>query len=106
MFGLSSFTIDQRKREIAIRKSLGSSDEEIVLLLTQEFMILVGISVGIGWLISYFIMRSWLNNFPFHAEMDIFIFLFTGAIALGITLLTISYHTIRAAKREPVEALT
>jgi putative ABC transport system permease protein len=105
MFGLSSFTIDQRKREIAIRKSLGSSDEEIVLLLTREFMILVGISIGIGWLISYFIMQSWLNSFPFHTEIDVFIFLFTGAIALGITLLTISYHTVRAAKREPVEAL-
>jgi putative ABC transport system permease protein len=106
IFGLSSFTIDQRKREIAIRKSLGSSDEEIVLLLTKEFTVLVGISIGIGWLISYFIMQSWLNSFPFHTEMDIFIFLFTGAIALGITLLTISYHTVRAAKREPVEALT
>lgn len=105
LFGLSSFVMDQRKKEIAIRKALGSSDGEIVILLSKEFFILAGIAILIGWSVSYIIMTSWLSNFPVHAPLDIFIFLFTATIVLGITLLTVSYHTVKAALNEPVESL-
>lgn len=105
LFGLSSFVMEQRKKEVAIRKALGSSDGEIVIFLSREFFILAGISILIGWSVSYIIMKSWLNSFPLQVGLDVFIFLFTATIVLGITLLTVSYHTVRAALKEPVESL-
>ncbi|MGB0522870.1 MAG: ABC transporter permease [Flammeovirgaceae bacterium] len=105
LFGLSSFVMEQRRKEIAIRKALGSNDGEIVLLLSREFFILAGIAILIGWSISYVIMKSWLSNFPLQVPLDFFIFLFTATIVLGITLLTVSYHTVKAALKEPVESL-
>ena len=105
LFGLSSFVVEQRRREIAIRKALGISDGEVVLLLWKEFVMLVGVASLIAWPLSYLMMRSWLSTFPYPAPMDGFIFLFSAFLILGVTLVTISYHTIRMARRNLVEAL-
>lgn len=105
LFGLSSFVMEQRKKEIAIRKAMGISDGEVVILLSEEFLKLVGIAILIAWPLSYALMESWLATFPFQASMDFFTFLFSGALAIGITLITISYHTFKAARSNPVDAL-
>lgn len=105
LFGLSSFVVEQRRREIAIRKALGISDGEVVILLTKEFVFLVAIATVIAWPLSYLMMASWLETFPYKAPIDLFYFLFASFIVLGITLITISYHTIRMARQSLVESL-
>ena len=105
LFGLSSFIVDMRRKEIAIRKAIGTTDWLVVWLLLKEFLILVGIAVLIAWPISYFIMENWLRSFPYRMDMSLFVYLDTALIAFLVTLITVSYHTLRAAFKEPTEAL-
>ncbi|UZR94054.1 ABC transporter permease [Chondrinema litorale] len=105
LFGLSSFLVDMRRKEIAIRKAIGTTDWLVVWLLLKEFLILVGIAVLIAWPISYFVMENWLRGFPYRMEMSLFVYFDTAIIAFLLTLITVSYHTLRAAFKEPTEAL-
>ena len=105
LFGLSSFAVTQRTKEVGIRKVLGASISGIVFLLSKEFTRWVIVANVIAWPIAYFIMNSWLQNFAYRIEMNIWIFLIAGMIALSIALLTVSSHSIKAALADPVESL-
>jgi len=105
LFGLVSYTIQQKRREIAIRKVLGSTVKSIVLLLTKEFTRWVILANIPAWPIAYFAMKSWLNNFVYRTELNIFIFITSGLVALAISILTITLQTISAANTNPSEAL-
>jgi len=105
LFGLSSFTTQQRSQEIAVRKVLGSSVRSIVYLLTKEFTRWVIIANLIAWPLAYFGMNIWLNNFVYRNSVNPLIFLAAGLIAFLISVLTVGLQTIKAANTNPVKAL-
>jgi putative ABC transport system permease protein len=105
LFGLVSFAAEQRTKEIGIRKVLGSSVSAIVIILCKEFLLLIIISNIIAWPAAYFIMKNWLQGFPYQTEMQFVTFFFAGCVAILIALLTVSYRSIKAAYTNPIEAL-
>lgn len=105
IFGMASFTAEQRIREIGVRRVLGASVASIWSLLTKEFALLVGLSVLIAGPLGWFVMHRWLQNYTLHTNIAWWIFVVTGAGTLAITLLTVSWTAIRAATTKPVRAL-
>jgi putative ABC transport system permease protein len=105
LLGLASYTAEQRTKEISIRKVVGANVQSLVYLVSKEFVILVVISIVIGLPIAYYFMDQWLQNFAFAMDISWLSFLLVSVIALVITFGTVSYHTIRAALANPVDAL-
>ena len=105
LFGLAAFTAEQRTKEIGVRKVLGASVGGIVLLLSKDFVKLVGLAFVLAAPVAYFVMGRWLEDFAYRIDMSWGIFLMAGLAALVVALLTVSYQSIRAAMTDPVEAL-
>ena len=105
LLGLTAFVTEQRTKEIGIRKVLGASIPEILLLLSKEFTKWVIIANVAAWPIAYYIMNKWLQNFAYKTEIGIWIFLISGLVALLIAVLTISTQTLKAATANPVKCL-
>jgi len=105
LFGLASFTVEQRTKEIGVRKVLGASVQEIALLLSKEFFKWVLIANIIAWPLAYYVMNNWLENFAYRIRIKLDIFIFSCIIAVVIAMLTVSYHSIKAARANPVNAL-
>ncbi|MEJ2614219.1 MAG: ABC transporter permease [Ignavibacteriaceae bacterium] len=105
LFGLISFSTEQRRKEIGIRKVLGSSIPDIIKLLTFDYLRLIFISVLIAFPLSYYLMNSWLQNYAFRIEISLWIFIIALLIIFLTAGLTISYHIIKAAVKNPVESL-
>jgi putative ABC transport system permease protein len=105
LFGMASYTAEQRTKEIGIRKVLGATVPGVVALLSRDFVKLVLIANLVAWPLAYFVMNSWLNNFAYRRGIALWIFLLTGAAALGIALATVSYQSIRSALSDPVRAI-
>jgi putative ABC transport system permease protein len=105
LFGLASFTAEQRVKEIGIRKVLGSSVSQIVMLLSKDFLKLVVISFIIASPIGYYVMMQWLQGFAYHVNVSWWIFGLAGTSALLIALLTIGFQSVRAAFANPVNSL-
>ena len=105
LFGISAFIIVQRTKEIGIRKVLGASVPSIVRIMVREFVVLVGLATVIASPIAWYLMRRWLNDFASRIDMNIWIFLLAGLSAVVIALITVSYHTIRAALANPIDSL-
>jgi len=105
LFGLTSFTVEQRTKEIGVRKAMGSSVGEIYFVISREVLILVSISALIAWPLIYYIAGNWLENFYYRINTGI-LSLFAGlAIALSIALITISYRIMKAASINPAQSL-
>ncbi len=105
LFGLSSFTSEQRTKEIGIRKVIGASIGDIVLLLSRDFLRLVLIAIGPAWLLAYFYMNTWLQNFAYRVDVNALPFVVAGIIAVAIALTTVAYQAVKAAVANPVESL-
>ena len=105
MYGLASFAIARRRKEIGIRKVLGASVTSIVGLLSSRFVKLVGIALLLATPIVYYYGNNWLNNFAYHINMNGWVFLIAGIIVLGIVFFTVSFQSIRAALANPVKSL-
>ncbi len=105
LLGLASFSIQQRTREIGIRKVLGSSISTIVVLLSKDFMKYVLLGNLIAWPLAYFLMTRWLQNYAYATDLDLTWFLAGGIVALVIAWLTIAAHAVSASRRNPVNAL-
>jgi putative ABC transport system permease protein len=105
LFGLTSFTIEQRTKEIGVRKAMGSSVSGIYIVISREVIILVSISALIAWPLIYYIAGKWLENFYFRINPGVFSFIAGLTIALGIAVLTISYRIMRAARVNPAQSL-
>lgn len=105
LLGLASFSIQQRTREIGIRKVLGAAVWDIVLLLSKDFMKYVLLSNVIAWPLAYLAMAQWLQNYAYAAGINYVWFIAGGIVALAIAWLTIGAHALAAAGRNPVDAL-
>ncbi len=105
LLGLASFSIQQRTREIGIRKVVGSSVSGIVILLSKDFMKYVLLANLIAWPLAYFVMSNWLQNYAYAAEIRFEWFITGGVIAMAIAWLTIGAHAVAASRRNPVNAL-
>jgi putative ABC transport system permease protein len=105
LFALSAFMVQQRNKEISIRLVLGASTRSIFRLLTQNFIVLVFISLLIATPIAWYMMYNWLQDFVYRIEIGWDIFLYTAIISVAIALLTISQQAIRAALTDPVKNL-
>ena len=105
LFGLASFTAEQRTKEIGIRKVLGALVPNIFLLLSREFAKWVLLANIIAWPVAYFIMNRWLENFAYRTKIGVGTFFLSSGLALVIALLTVSYQCLKAARFNPVDAL-
>jgi putative ABC transport system permease protein len=105
LFGLASFVAEQRKKEIGVRKVLGASIFNVWNLLSKEFMLLVVFSFIVSVPLSYYFMHNWLQNYQYRTTLSLWIFAATGIGALLITLLTVSFQSIKAAIANPVKSL-
>ena len=105
LFGLSAFVIRQRAKEIGIRKVLGASVRQVFLIVSKEFLILVAIAFVISVPISWWAMTTWLQGFAYRITIDAGVFLIAGATVIVVTLLTISFQSIKAAVANPVKSL-
>ena len=105
LFGLALFTAEQSIKEIGIRKVLGASVSSIVFLFSREFSKWVLLANIIGWPVAYFAMMKWLANFAYRTSLNVWTFILAGALALFIAILTVSYHSLKAAVADPVKAL-
>lgn len=105
LFGLAAFSAEQRKKEIGVRKVLGASVSSIVQLLSKDFLLLVGIAILIASPVSWWAMNKWLQAFAYRINISWWMFALAGCIAVFITLLTVSFQSIKAAIANPVKSL-
>jgi putative ABC transport system permease protein len=105
LFGLASFTMQQRTKEIGVRKVLGASVTSIVGLLLKEFVKLIVMAMLIASPIAYYTMSRWLHDFAYRIEIGVLTFALAGGLALAIALLTVSAQAIKTALANPVEVL-
>ena len=105
LFGLAAYTAEQRKKEIGVRKVLGSSVSGIVRLLSHDFMRLVIIALLIATPVAWWFMKDWLESFAYRIEIDWWVFALAGIAAICIALLTVSFQAIKAATANPVKSL-
>jgi putative ABC transport system permease protein len=105
LLGLSLFTVERRTKEIGIRKVNGATTSEIVRMLNADILRWVFIGFIISCPVAWFVMNKWLQHFAYKTDISLWIFGIGGFIALGATILTVSWQSWRAATRNPVEAL-
>jgi len=105
LYGLSSFMAERRFKEIGVRKVMGASVQQIVRMMSMEFVKLVAIAFILAVPLAWYAMSQWLEGFAYKIPMDFTIFLFAGLSAVLIALLTISYESVRAASANPVNSL-
>ncbi len=105
ILGMVLMIMDQRTKEIGIRKVLGANIVQILTLLNKNVFILVVISNLIAWPLAYLLGKNWLQSFAYRTELNVMIFLIAGIIVCVLVLITVSYHSIKSALRNPVETL-
>ncbi len=105
LFGLVAFSTEQRKKEIGIRRVLGASINEVLLLLSKEFLGLVSIAIALAVPIAWWAMHNWLNNFAYRVQISWIVFVLAGVLAFFMVLMTVSLLAIRAASDNPTRSL-
>ena len=105
LFGLASFTVAKRTKEIGVRKVIGASTFSILYLLSKDFLKTIGISMLIGFPITYFLVSHWLGNFAKRIELQGHLFILPAILVFVLVLLSLSFKTIQTARANPVDCL-
>lgn len=105
LLGLASYTVEQKSKEIGVRKVLGATGVQILMMMTSRFVRLTLIAVIVGTPLAYFLVNSWLNRFAYKAEIHWSVFVLSGIFLLVITCLTVAFESTRAALQNPVKSL-
>lgn len=106
LLGMTSYMVHQRKKEIGIRKVHGGLTNQIVRMLSFEFVKWVILAFVISTPLSYYLMNTWLtNNFTFRVDLDWWIFMVSGVLVIFISLITVGIQSYRAAQMNPVDSL-
>jgi putative ABC transport system permease protein len=105
LFGLSTFVVERKIKEIGIRKVLGANVSGIVGLLSKDFLKLVLISILIATPLAWYFMNNWLQDFAYRIRINWWVFIAAGIIAIFIAFITVSIKSIRAAIANPVKSL-
>ena len=105
LFGLASYIAEQRTKEVGIRKVLGASVANIVLLFTKDFVKPVILANLLAWPVAYYAMSGWLHNFAYRIDLSIGFFILSGMLTLIIALLTVGWQVVRTAGANPVDSL-
>ena len=102
---MCSSDLEQRSKEIGVRKILGASVPGIVRLLSVDFLKLVGVALVISIPVSWWVMHRWLDGFAYRTDLRWWMFVLSGVMAIGIAAFTVGFHTVRAASVNPVKSL-
>ncbi|HMJ67528.1 MAG TPA: ABC transporter permease [Cyclobacteriaceae bacterium] len=105
LYGLLSFVVNRRMKEVAVRKVFGAGIGHIVTLISKDYVVLILISFVIAAPVSYYFMNQWLENYTFHIPITFWILIVPGLVALAIAMITLSGKLLRAASRNPAETL-
>ena len=105
LFGLATFNVEQRTKEIGVRKVLGIETKGILVLLSREFMLLIGLAFLIAIPLSYYSLTQWLNGFAFRTSIELWPFLVAGVLTFAISMITIIFHAFKASHINPVDTL-
>lgn len=105
LFGLVSFTVEQSRKEIGIRKVLGASVQKLIILLNWDYALLIAVSIFISLPLGYFLMNEWLDDFAYRTTVGPLVYLFGALSIIVITLVTVSFKSMAAANSNPVHSL-
>jgi putative ABC transport system permease protein len=105
LFGLSSFAVERRTKEIGLRKILGANNTSILKLISKDFLFLIIISFVLAVPLGYYFMNSWLANFAFRTSIGPMLFLLAGSVNFLLGLFTLVYHSLRIAETNPIDTL-
>jgi len=105
LFGLTLHNTHRKTREIGIRKAMGASIREVIVVVSREIILLMGISVLLAWIAAYFFMQNWLQDFPFNIGFTPWVYVVAAVTAMLISLLTVSYLAYLAARANPAKTL-
>jgi putative ABC transport system permease protein len=105
LFGLAAFNAEKRTKEIGVRKVMGASVGQITYRLTIDFLKLVGVAILIALPLGWFVMNKWLEDFSYRIDIPVWIYVLAAVSAILISILTVSYQSIKAAIVNPVQSL-
>jgi putative ABC transport system permease protein len=105
LFGLSAFTAEQRAKEIGVRKVLGASIGSIVTLLSRDFLKPVLIGILLATPVAWYAMHRWLQDFAYKIDVEWWMFVLAGVVAISVALLTVCFQSVKAALMNPVKTL-
>jgi len=105
LFGLASFNAEERTKEIGVRKVLGASMRQLILIFSKDFSKWILVASLISWPITYFAMEEWFHSYPFRIDFPFWLFLAVFALLLIISTITVAYQSLKVATKNPVVSL-
>jgi len=105
LYGMATFMVSQRNKEIGVRKVLGAGVSSVIILFGKEFLVLVCLAFSLSAPFAWYLMNTWLNNFAYRINIEWWILASAGIIILAVTLVTVGYKVIVAARTNPVKSL-